>query len=74
MMACNICFSSQASRKKGGRETLTPAQLGILFRTLVHQVAEPWAAVLCVVQVFFADRADCAGRACGLDVFGWRRP
>ena len=55
------CLVKPAPVKRGGREPLTPEQLGCLFATLKHQC--PWAAALMVLQLCLGERADAARQA-----------
>ena len=49
--------------KRGGRECLDANQVAHLFKTFVRR-DEPWVAILMLIQMFCADRADCCRRAC----------
>ena len=57
--------NARSSTLRGGREALTQSQCIKLFQTLV--TFSPWAAMLSLLQLFIADRADCTRQCC----WGW---
>ena len=59
LKACKLPPGAAVRKSRGGRAGLDVAQIACLFHVLLDDGC-PWAAVLMLLQLFLADRADAA--------------